>query len=92
MDAYDIVKYPLVTEKSTELGAHNQYVFEVSTQANKVQIAKAVSEIFKVEVAKVCTINLKAEGRPFGSRARKRKARKKAIVTLKAGHQIDLAI
>jgi large subunit ribosomal protein L23 len=92
MDAYDIVKYPLVTEKSTELGAHNQYVFEVSTQANKVQIAKAVSEIFKVEVDKVCTINLKAEGRPFGSRARKRKARKKAIVTLKAGHQIDLAI
>ncbi len=92
MDAYDIVKYPLVTEKSTELGAHNQYVFEVSTQANKVQIAKAVSEIFKVEVDKVRTLNLKAEGRPFGSRARKRKARKKAIVTLKAGHQIDLAI
>jgi large subunit ribosomal protein L23 len=92
MDPYSIVKYPLVTEKSTLLGADNQYVFEVDTKANKVEIAKAVSSIFKVEVDKVRTLNVKPEQRPFGSRARKRKARKKAIVTLKAGHKIDLAI
>ncbi|MGV3526762.1 MAG: 50S ribosomal protein L23 [Candidatus Sericytochromatia bacterium] len=92
MDPYSIVKYPLVTEKSTQLGAENQYVFEVDTRANKVQIAKAVASIFKVEVDKVCTINLKAEKRAYGSRARKHKARKKAIVTLKQGHQIDLAM
>lgn len=92
MDPYKIVKYPLITEKSTILGADNQYVFEVDTRANKVEIAKAVSQIFKVEVDKVRTINLKAEQRAFGSRARQHKARKKAVVTLKAGHQIDLAI
>lgn len=92
MDPYKIVKHPLVTEKSMTLGAENQYVFEVDTHANKVEIAKAVGEIFKVEVDKVRTINLKPEQRAFGSRAKKRKARKKAIVTLKAGHQIDLAM
>lgn len=92
MDPYSIVKYPLITEKSTVLGADNQYVFEVDTKANKVEIAKAVSTIFKVEVDKVRTLNVKPEQRPFGSRARKRKARKKAIVTLKSGHKIDLAI
>lgn len=92
MDPYKVVKYPLVTEKSMMLGADNQYVFEVDTKANKVEIAKAVAEIFEVEVAKVRTLNVKGEQRPFGSRARKRKARKKAVVTLKEGHQIDLAI
>ena len=92
MDPYTIVKYPLITEKSTILGADNQYVFEVDTKANKVEIAKAVSTIFKVEVDKVRTLNVKPEQRPFGSRARKRKLRKKAIVPLKAGHKIDLAI
>ena len=92
MDPYRIVKYPLVTEKSMALGAMNQYAFEVDTKANKVEIAKAVAAIFKVEVDKVRTMNLKPEVRAFGSRARKHKARKKAIVTLKAGHQIDLAM
>ncbi len=92
MDPYTIVKYPLITEKSTLLGADNQYVFEVDTKANKVEIAKAVASIFKVEVDKVRTLNVKPEQRAFGSRARKRKLRKKAIVTLKAGHKIDLAI
>lgn len=92
MDPYSIVKYPLVTEKSTILGSHNQYVFEVAIKANKIEIGKAVAAIFNVEVEKVRTINLKPEARAFGSRARKRKARKKAIVTLKAGHQIDLAM
>jgi len=92
MDPYKVVKYPLVTEKSTVLGSENQYVFEVDTRANKVEIAKAVGAIFKVEIEKVRTINLKPEKRAFGSRAKKRKARKKAIVTLKPGHQIDLAM
>jgi large subunit ribosomal protein L23 len=92
MDPYSIVKYPLVTEKSTILGSENQYVFEVDRKANKVEIGKAIAAIFKVEVEKVRTINLKPEARAFGSRARKHVARKKAIVTLKAGHQIDLAM
>lgn len=78
MDPYTIVKYPLITEKSTLLGADNQYVFEVDTKANKVEIAKAVATIFKVEVDKVRTLNVKPEQRAFGSRARKRKLRKKS--------------
>ena len=92
MDPYKVVKYPLVTEKSMMLGADNQYVFEVDTSANKVEIAKAVAEIFEVEVEKVRTLNVKPEQRAFGSRARKRKLRKKAVVTLKEGHKIDLAV
>lgn len=92
MDPYSIVKHPLITEKSTVLGSENQYVFEVDLRANKVEIAKAVAAIFSVEVDKVRTISLKPEKRAYGSRAKKRKARKKAIVTLKEGHQIDLAL
>lgn len=91
-DPYIIVKHPLVTEKTTRLSSLNQYVFEVDPKANKVEIAKAVSEIFNVTVEKVRTLNVKPEQRPFGSRARKRPLRKKAVVTLKAGDQIDLAM
>lgn len=89
---YAVIKHPLVTEKSMRLGQDNQYVFDVNPDANKVQIAKAVEAIFNVKVEKVRTLNVKPEQRPFGSRARKKKARKKAIVTLIKGNKIDLEI
>jgi large subunit ribosomal protein L23 len=91
-DPYTIVKFPLVTEKSMRLGAYNQYVFEVDLRANKVEIRKAIEAIFKVKVEKVRTLTLKAEKRPHNSRARKKLARKKAIVALAEGHEIDLAL
>lgn len=91
-DPYAVVKHPLVTEKTTMLGALNQYVFEVDSRANKVEIAKAISQIYKVEVDQVRTLIVKPEQRPFGSRAKKRQLRKKAMVTLKPGSKIDLAM
>ena len=58
MEARDIIIRPLITEKSTALMAEGKYVFEVAKAANKIEIAKAVSEIFKVKVEGVNTINV----------------------------------
>ena len=81
--AYDIIKRPVITEKSMALTQDRKYSFLVAKDANKIQIGKAVEEIFGVKVAKVNTINmdgkLKRTGRfPAGRRA----SYKKAIVTL----------
>ena len=81
--AYDIIKRPVITEKSMALTQDRKYTFLVAKDANKIQIGKAVEEIFGVKVAKVNTINmdgkLKRTGRfPAGRRA----SYKKAIVTL----------
>ena len=81
--AYDIIKRPVITEKSMALTQERKYTFLVAKDANKIQIGKAVEEIFGVKVAKVNTINmdgkLKRTGRfPAGRRA----SYKKAIVTL----------
>ena len=81
--AYDIIKRPVITEHSMEQTEIKRYTFEVAKDANKIEIAKAVEEIFGVKVAKVNTINmygkLKQTGRyPAG----RRPARKKAMVTL----------
>ena len=81
--AYDIIKRPVITERSMAQSEMKRYTFEVARDANKIEIAKAVEEIFGVKVAKVNTINmygkLKRTGRyPAG----RRPARKKAMVTL----------
>ena len=83
--AYDIIKRPVVTEQSMEAAADKKYTFEVAKDANKIEIAKAVEEIFGVKVAKVNTLNMqgkvKRQGRyPEG----RRPAWKKAMVTLTA--------
>ncbi len=86
--AQDIVKRPIITEASMA-GMHDEnnkkYTFEVAKDANKIEIAKAVEELFGVKVSKVNTMNVsgarKSRGRSFGYRP----DWKKAIVTLKAG-------
>ena len=91
-DSYDIIKSPLITEKGKmTLGPQNKYLFEVSNGANKIQIKKAVEEIYKVKVESVNTLI------SSGKRKRVRYAEgrtpdwKKAVVTLKEGSKIDLA-
>ena len=60
MTAYDIIKRPVITEKSEMLRReYNKYTFEVNTKANKIQIRKAVEEIFNVKVESVSTLNSK---------------------------------
>ncbi len=84
MDARDIILAPVVTEKSVSLMADKKYTFKVEKTANKIQIAKAVEEIFGVKVAKVNTISMKGAKRRMGRFEGYRSDWKKAIVTLTA--------
>ena len=90
LDPYAIVKSPIITEKAILLKQFRQYVFEVDTKSNKIEIAQAVNSIFKVKVTDVKTITQKPEHKKFHSKAKVKKMRKKAVVTLAEGHEIDL--
>ena len=89
MEARDILIRPLITEKSTELMAEGKYVFVVDKKANKIEIAKAVKEIFNVKVDKVNTVNVKGKTKRVGRTVGKRPDFKKAIVKLAAGETIE---
>ena len=81
--AYDIIKRPVITEQSMEQTENKCYTFMVDTRANKVEIAKAVEEIFGVKVAKVNTLNMDGKMKRMGARpAGRRASYKKAMVTL----------
>lgn len=87
-----IVKRPLVlTEKGTRLReGHNQYMFEVATTANKIQIRDAVETLFNVKVDSVRTLNVRGRMRRMGRGKSKTRNWKKAIVELRAGETIDV--
>ena len=89
MEARDIIIRPLITEKSTTLMAEGKYVFEVAKSANKIEIAKAISQIFKVKVASVNTINVEGKVKRMGRSVGKRSDYKNAIVKLAAGETIE---
>ena len=89
MEARDIIIRPLITEKSTTLMAEGKYVFEVAKAANKIQIAKAISQIFNVKVASVNTVNVEGKVKRMGRSIGKRSDYKKAIVKLAAGETIE---
>ena len=83
--AYDIIKRPIITEKSMAEIADKKYTFEVAKDANKIEIAKAVEEIFGVKVAKVNTLNVQGKIKRTGRYPAGRTASwKKAMVTLTA--------
>ena len=82
MVAHDIIRRPIITEKSMDQVADRKYTFEVAKNANKIQIKKAVEEIFKVEVAKVTTINYSGKPKRQGVLVGKRADWKKAVVKL----------
>ena len=68
MKKYDIIKGPIITEKSSDLAQNkNQITLSVDTKANKIEISKAVEEIFKVKVLKVNTINVKGKEKRVSS-------------------------
>ena len=89
MEARDILIRPLITEKTTELMAEGKYVFVVDKNANKIEIAKAVKEVFDVKVDKVNTIRVKGKTKRLGRTSGKRPDYKKAIVKLAAGETIE---
>ena len=82
MTAYEIIKRPIVTEQSMDQMADRKYTFEVATSANKIEIKKAVEEIFGVEVEKVTTINMDGKVKRMGMNIGKRADWKKAVVKL----------
>ena len=86
-----IIKRPLITEKGAKLREeHNSYTFQVSPEANKIEIRAAIHSIFKVDVEEVRTINVQGKFKKLGRTSGRRSAWKKAIVTLKKGQTIDL--
>ena len=85
MNAYDIIRRPIITEQSMEAVADKKYVFEVAVSANKTEIKAAVEKIFGVKVAKVNTVRMQGKVKRTGAYpAGRRAAYKKAIVTLTA--------
>jgi len=90
-DVYSIIKRPLFSEKNSRLKEKgNKYVFEVDRNANKIEIKKAIEEIFDVTVLSVNTINVLGKVRRRGRTVGKRPDWKKAIVTLKEGDKIPI--
>ena len=90
--AYDIIKRPITTEKSTNLQQFNQYSFIVSKNSNSLEIKNAIEMIFKVKVNKVNTSILRGKGKSFKGTYGFRKDTKRAIVTLEEGNTIDSSL
>jgi large subunit ribosomal protein L23 len=93
LHSYEILRRPLITEKNTMLNTEDKYIFEVATDANKLDVKRAVEEVFKVEVRQVNMLNVKGKVRFSPGRRRTggtTKSWKKAIVTLKPGNRIEL--
>ena len=83
--AYDIIKKPIITEKSAIQMENNKYTFEVDYSANKTEIKQAIEEIFEVKVDKVNVVNSIAKSKRVGRYIGKTNRLRKAIVTLKEG-------
>ena len=90
--AYDIIKKPITTEKSTNLQQFNQYSFIVANDSNSTEIKNAIELIFKVKVNKVNTSILRGKGKTFKGQFGFRKNLKRAIVTLDEGNTIDSSL
>ena len=87
---YDTILAPVITEKATLLSEQNKVVFQVAADASKDEIAAAVEALFKVNVTKVNTLNVKGKTKRFRGIKGKRADVKKAIVTLADGQSIDI--
>ena len=87
---YDIIRSPVVTEKSTQGSEHNQVTFRVSGDATKPEIKAAVEGLFEVKVEKVNTLNQEGKRKRFRGLPGRRPGYKKAMVTLAEGQMIDI--
>ena len=90
MDRADVLMRPIVTEKSTLLSEDRKYVFAVHPNANKHDVARAVEAMFHVEVARVNVMNVPGKPRRQGRSEGRRSNWRKAVVTLREGHSIDV--
>ena len=88
---FDTIVSPVITEKATTLSEFNKVVFRVHKGSSKNSIKKSIEKIFKVNVIKINTINLRGKTKLVRGKKSSRPGYKKAIVTLKKGQSIDLA-
>lgn len=90
-DPYDILIYPIITEKTTSLkDENNQYTFRVRKDANKIEIKKAVEKRWNVKVIDVNILNMRGKNKRVGRNFGKTPSWKKAIIKLKEGDSITL--
>ena len=87
---YELIRRPVVTEKSTMMSEHNTVVFQVPLDATKPEIKQAVEKLFDVKVAAVNTLRAKGKTKRFRRTVGRRSDIKKAMVTLEEGHSIDV--
>jgi large subunit ribosomal protein L23 len=87
---YDIIRAPVITEKSTNVSEHNQVIFRVSLDATKREVKAAVEGLFNVKVTAVNTIRVQGKLKRVRGRPGRRSDYKKAIVTLVEGQRIDV--
>ena len=88
---YDVIRSPIVTEKSTLLSESNQVMFDVAIDATKPEIKAAVEALFSVKVTAVNTLLRKGKVKRFRGFTGRRNTVKKAVVTLAEGQSIDIA-
>lgn len=89
-EAYRVLKTPYVTEKATDLTKENQYLFKIWPGANKVEVKKAIKNLYGVDVLSVKIINVPSKRRRLGRISGWRKGYKKAIVRIKKGQKIEV--
>lgn len=90
MNVHEVIRKPLLTEKGAALNeGSNTVLFEVNREANKIEIKRAVEEIFKVKVADVHTMNVRGKKKRMGRNEGRTRNWKKAMVTLQAGEKLD---
>ena len=87
----NLIKKPVITEKSTANAQFNKYIFEVRNDADKINIKKTIEEIYKVKVQKLNSLNVKSKPKVFKGQRGTRSELKRIIVTLKEGNTIDMS-
>ena len=90
MHTFDILRRPVVTEKSTDMQEQGRYTFEVARKSTKHQIKWAVQEAFDVKVVAVNTMNMRGKVKRYGPHPTAQRSWKKAIVTLAPGDTITI--
>ena len=91
MQVEQVLIRPVITEKSARLAQANQYVFAVHPDANKIEVAEAVRQVFKVKVTAVHTLNIAGKRKRRGMHWVRRSSSKRAIVTVAKGQSIDVS-
>tara|TARA_B100001123_G_C14970513_1_gene891452 strand:+ start:306 stop:599 length:294 start_codon:yes stop_codon:yes gene_type:complete len=90
-NTFDTIISPNITEKASFLSEQNKVIFKVNKGASKISIKRSIEKIFKVNVVKVNTINLKGKTKIVRGKKAIKSGYKKAVITLKKGQSIDLA-